>query len=126
MARKDPQFQLRMPQDLKSQVETAATINNRSINAEIVARLEASVSASYKVIAPPDGWENEKFLEGWLNERAQELYILISVVKTEDRPLFVFRVGSTRKLSVGELLAMADNPYYQYKDKLKNESEKEE
>lgn len=37
----DPQFKLRMTSELKKQIEIAAIENNRSMNAEIVARLEA-------------------------------------------------------------------------------------
>lgn len=39
MAREDPQLKLRLPEGLKDQVAEAAKRNNRSVNAEIVARL---------------------------------------------------------------------------------------
>lgn len=39
----DPQFKLRLTPELKAGIETAAASNNRSMNAEIVARLEASL-----------------------------------------------------------------------------------
>lgn len=42
MARTDPQFNLRVPVDLKQQVENAAKKSGRSINAEAVFRLEQS------------------------------------------------------------------------------------
>ncbi|CAI3110726.1 hypothetical protein MWMV17_MWMV17_00641 [Acinetobacter calcoaceticus] len=42
MARTDPQFNLRVPQELKQQVEDAAKESGRSINAEAVHRLEES------------------------------------------------------------------------------------
>ena len=42
MARTDPQFNLRMPQGLKDQIDEAALRSNRSINAEIVLRLQQS------------------------------------------------------------------------------------
>lgn len=38
----DPQFKLRLPADLKASIERAANDNNRSMNAEIVARLQAT------------------------------------------------------------------------------------
>lgn len=38
----DPQFKLRVPRDLLMSIAEAASANNRSTNAEIVARLEAS------------------------------------------------------------------------------------
>lgn len=37
----DPQFKLRLPASLKEQIEQAAAESNRSMNAEIVRRLEA-------------------------------------------------------------------------------------
>lgn len=42
MKQTDPQYKLRMPTDLKDQVEAAASTAGRSMNAEIVARLAAS------------------------------------------------------------------------------------
>lgn len=42
MSRTDPQFKLRMPAALRAQVEQSAWAARRSLNAEIVIRLEAS------------------------------------------------------------------------------------
>ncbi|MGU3880109.1 Arc family DNA-binding protein [Pseudomonas aeruginosa] len=42
MSREDPQFKLRMPLPLRSQAEQAAKASGRSLNAELVARLESS------------------------------------------------------------------------------------
>lgn len=42
MKQTDPQYKLRLPQELKDQVEEAAKQSGRSMNAEIVARLESS------------------------------------------------------------------------------------
>lgn len=53
MSREDPQFKLRMPSDLRAQAEDAAKASGRSLNAELVARLEASflaLSATEKLI----------------------------------------------------------------------------
>ena len=43
MARTDPQFNVRMPADLKEKIEEAAKENGRSMNAEIVYRLQRSI-----------------------------------------------------------------------------------
>ena len=43
MARTDPQFNVRMPADLKEKIEEAAKENGRSMNAEIVYRLHRSI-----------------------------------------------------------------------------------
>lgn len=42
MSREDPQFKLRMPAELRAQAEQAAKAAGRSLNAELVARMEAS------------------------------------------------------------------------------------
>lgn len=44
-----PPFGLRMQPDLKAKVEDAARSNNRSLNAEIIARLEESLDGSEHV-----------------------------------------------------------------------------
>ena len=38
----DPQYKLRLPADLKEKIKQASEENRRSMNAEIVARLEES------------------------------------------------------------------------------------
>ncbi len=52
MSREDPQFKLRMPADLRIRAEDAAKASGRSLNAELVARLETSLldSPSDKLI----------------------------------------------------------------------------
>ncbi|EMP7218005.1 Arc family DNA-binding protein [Pseudomonas aeruginosa] len=42
MSREDPQFKLRMPAELRARAEQAANASGRSLNAELVARLETS------------------------------------------------------------------------------------
>lgn len=42
MSREDPQFRIRLPVELKEKIEEAAKENNRSLNAEIVFRLDSS------------------------------------------------------------------------------------
>ncbi|KAA1182110.1 Arc family DNA-binding protein [Rhizobium tropici] len=44
MAREDPQLKLRLTEELKALVTNAAKANGRSVNAEIVSRLESSFS----------------------------------------------------------------------------------
>lgn len=44
MSRTDPQFKLRMPAALRAQVDQSAKAARRSLNAEIVIRLESSFS----------------------------------------------------------------------------------
>jgi hypothetical protein len=46
MAREDPQLKLRLPADLKEKIEAAATAGSRTINAEVVARLQRSFDST--------------------------------------------------------------------------------
>lgn len=45
---KEPQYKLRWPEDLRDKVMNSAKEQNRSINAEIIARLEQSFEDSYR------------------------------------------------------------------------------
>jgi Arc-like DNA binding dprotein len=47
MARNEPQVNLRMPQELKDQLEAAASEGNRTLTAEIVSRLKGSFGPSH-------------------------------------------------------------------------------
>lgn len=51
MARQDDQFKLRLPDGLRNEIKDAAKANGRSMNAEIVVRLEASFEAD-RELAP--------------------------------------------------------------------------
>ncbi|MBY6208784.1 MULTISPECIES: Arc family DNA-binding protein [Halomonas] len=44
--RTDPQYKLRMPPELRDKLKEAAKENHRTMNAEIIARLEASYGSS--------------------------------------------------------------------------------
>jgi hypothetical protein len=46
MTRGDPHFRLRIPEDLKREIETAARANSRTITSEVVYRLEQSFARS--------------------------------------------------------------------------------
>lgn len=56
MSRDITPFGLRMPTELKAQIDAAAAASGRSINAEIIARLRASLDHSTTSLsAVPDG-----------------------------------------------------------------------
>ncbi|QIO48175.1 Arc family DNA-binding protein (plasmid) [Rhizobium leguminosarum bv. trifolii] len=46
MSRGDPHFRLRIPEDLKREIETAARANSRTITSEVIYRLEQSFHRS--------------------------------------------------------------------------------
>jgi hypothetical protein len=57
MSREDPQFKLRLPAELKTRIDEMAAANHRSINAEIIARLESTFlegqSSSHESVGGP-------------------------------------------------------------------------
>lgn len=53
MARTDPQINLRVPAELKKKLEILAIENSRSLNAEVVIRLENSIEQGFDLIHVP-------------------------------------------------------------------------
>ena len=51
MSREDPQLKLRLAPDLKDRVQESARANNRTMNSEIVARLESTFPKNQDVKA---------------------------------------------------------------------------
>jgi hypothetical protein len=60
MTREDPQMKLRLPVELKDVLTEAALENNRSLNAEVVKRLEESAAGA---IGPIDEHTFDLFAE---------------------------------------------------------------
>ncbi len=87
MSRTDPQFKLRMPPALRAQVEQAAEQANRSLNAEIVTRLQASFAQ-----VKPEVSADEKPEPVPAPTPRRELRLLCVLVPSRD--------GSTRSLPV--------------------------
>ncbi|RAX42379.1 Arc family DNA-binding protein [Rhizobium tropici] len=54
MAREDLHFKLRIPEDLKRRIAAASRASERSMTAEILARLEASFVAAISPAEAPD------------------------------------------------------------------------
>ena len=76
MSREDHQFKLRLPTALKTRVGEAADVNRRSVNAEILARLEQSFSpadvpvASFAPLKPAEECRlNDSQVAGILREK---------------------------------------------------------
>ncbi|EAA0696557.1 Arc family DNA-binding protein [Salmonella enterica subsp. enterica serovar Nottingham] len=70
MSREDPQFKLRLPADLKAKLDQRAKMNGRSINAEIVATMEESLSKP----SPVRGYrDEEERLASLISEQVKEV-----------------------------------------------------
>lgn len=83
MSRTDPPLRIRLPQNLKEQVQALAAENHRSMNAEIVARLERTVQEDGE--APKKGL---KYLEAAkanvrpdYNKRLEDLENEVAAIK---------------------------------------------
>jgi hypothetical protein len=71
MGREDPQLKLRLTELLKERITDAAKANGRSVNAEIVARLEASEKSGSEVA---DEWKRRWTEERESFQRMEKLY----------------------------------------------------
>lgn len=67
MSRTDPQFNLRIPADLKERVEQAAKQSKRSATAEIIARLEQSFAEEAATPRLTRGVDKQLLLESIKN-----------------------------------------------------------
>lgn len=63
MTRQDPQMKLRLPETLKAQIEEAAKANNRSMNSEIVDRLQATFASDDLSPRNSKRWSNQDLHE---------------------------------------------------------------
>lgn len=61
MTKRDPQLNIRLPQELKDRLAILAGSNKRSVNAEAVAAIEMALKMSTKVIKHENG-DTEVFL----------------------------------------------------------------
>lgn len=52
MSREDPQFKIRMPAALRDRIAEAASASNRTMNAEVLARLEQSFRGEFADTTP--------------------------------------------------------------------------
>lgn len=75
MGREDPQLKLRLTEEMKNAVTEAARNNNRSVNAEIVARLETSFQITVDPKALAQAYEFTEDLRARL-EKAWEQFNL--------------------------------------------------
>lgn len=71
--RESDKFIVRLPDGMRDRIKTAAEANNRSMNAEIVARLDASFD------------EMPEVLSDYLENRAQKLQLEIRAQRAEAR-----------------------------------------
>lgn len=85
MSREDPQLRIRLPIELKEKIEGSAKDNKRSMNAEIIFRLNLSYlldedKSMFKVVAEPDSFVDhaEKILKARVEEELPSFLELMS------------------------------------------------
>ena len=92
MARTDPQINIRLPLGLKEQLGVAARANTRTMNAEIVQRLEASFSGEVWFVVKKNTaeadiiWELRNSMQSLKAEVAELRTNLMKVVDGEADP----------------------------------------
>ena len=78
MARQDPQLKLRLPEDLKDKIAKAAEKSGRSMNAEIVSRLEQSIDFEDEYgdleTVMREIWDDIDKLKAQVTEHDQQLF----------------------------------------------------
>lgn len=73
MSKKDVQVNFRMPETLKAELEIASKANNRSLTAEIVSRLETSLTSNNQTTSEtPDAVQLEAMVESAAKAAAKE------------------------------------------------------
>lgn len=91
MSREDPQFKLRWPVELKDKVSESAKAYGRSMNADIVARLEQSfaLESDFSPLnMPPHVLANRlKEIAAKRNEENQELYVETGIESEKDKKI---------------------------------------
>lgn len=91
MSREDPQFKLRMPPELRNQADQAAKAAGRSLNAELVARIEGSFVSDA---------ESERLLPA---KRARELSLMArAALPNEIRRRAILAIGKAIRLGHSE------------------------
>ncbi|MCB6184293.1 Arc family DNA-binding protein [Leeia sp. TBRC 13508] len=81
MTREDPQFKLRVPQGLRDAIEKSAKLNKRSMNAEIIARVEQSFST--KQATGLDG-DIHELMAALLEKLGPQYKLSISLIDEKD------------------------------------------
>lgn len=98
MAREDPQLKLRLTEEMKDRITRAARDNNRSVNAEIVARLQSIFDAEDSSLTSDDMLtlslrQNETLLKemrhqtevlNWMHEQQSGLVNLLEAIAKTD------------------------------------------
>ena len=82
LARTDAQLKFRIPPDLKPKLEVAARLNKRSVNMEVVARLEESFKAKGQQDARKDKSTNTEFVINNVVSRLTEVEEALAALQT--------------------------------------------
>lgn len=103
-----PPFGLRLQQQLKDTLERAASQAGRSLNSEIVHRLQRSVEASHAEMDPAAVAAVEALVEAQGIPFAQALSMLVLLGASENASLIYVKLGSPAKaLDLHDALAQA-------------------
>lgn len=104
MSRDIAPFGVRMPQDLKTKLENLSKENKRSLNAEIVTRLQESLSSNLKVQAEDTILHITRYKSSPSTYRAKNEICEYIVENQIQRAIFAVRDGENNKSAVSIIL----------------------
>lgn len=100
-------MKIRLPAELKAQIETAAKDGNRTLNAEIVARLQASFDM------PPSDQVSTKVLMAFTRMSAAQTALQDLVVRGQEVSIRIIASGGVEKANP-EDVALRERLYAEY------------
>jgi molybdopterin converting factor small subunit len=125
MSREDPQMKIRLPADLKDRIETSSKEVGRSMNAEIVARLQETFDAKPLQLIPEKGNWAEQFglyrLEAQMDAvKTQSALIDMQIRMLDDKldQLAYQRAGKAQMFAPEKELEAARDLRYQLDNRL--------
>ncbi|MCH4246474.1 MAG: Arc family DNA-binding protein [Acinetobacter populi] len=100
MSREDPQLKVRLPQELKDKITESASSLGRSINADVVARLEQSfkpASRIYQDLIEDTVTISDQIINSQLNHEIQDLRELLKQSTEANKAYFQMIVDLLNK-----------------------------
>lgn len=122
MSRDDPQMKIRLPAELKTRIEGASIANNRTMNAEIVARLVASFASEQGSLFDDKAVDLAARVEAghiWLPATALLEKLIISKLGTAEKlaPMLTLAGKLAQTMAIG---ATEEKPLLSLSEKLQH------
>jgi predicted DNA-binding protein len=101
MARADPQMKIRLPEALKEKIEAAAKESGRTLNAEVVGRLESSFGFNMNDVAKKEALL--KLVNDAIDERIEQEFARKKLEKPDMAEEFAARAEGIKAIQPAQL-----------------------